>query len=315
LRTYILRRLVQAIPILLGVSLLTFVLIKLMPGGVMGAYGAHGSGADMARIQEQLGLNRPAHEQYLAWLGRYLTGDWGTTLISKQPVQPVIFNALPNTILLIGVSLVFGLGLGLVFGVVSAVKQYSALDMVVTTISFIGLSTPVFFSGLLLILIFSVHLRWLPGGGMYTVGQPYSLEDRLLHLIMPVAAIAFPLSGEYTRYIRASLLEVLHEDYMRTARAKGLRERFVLVRHGLRNALIPLVTILALQLPWMIGGFVVTESIFSWPGMGRLLWQAAQERDYPMMMSITVLVAAAVLFFNLLADLVYGFLDPRITYE
>jgi peptide/nickel transport system permease protein len=287
-----------------------------MPGGVMGAYGsAAGTGEDLARIQEQLGLNRPAHEQYLAWLGRFVVGDWGRTLVSKQLVQPLIFDALPRTLLLIGISLLIGLMLGIIFGTISAIKQYSWIDMVVTTISFVGLSTPIFWSGLILILIFSVRLGWLPGGGMYTVGVDYSLEDRIRHLILPVIAIAFPLSGEYTRYVRAGLLEVLHQDYITTAYAKGLRARAVMSRHALRNALIPLVTILGLQLPWMIGGFVVAESIFSWPGMGRLLWQSAQERDYPMMMSITLLVAASVLFFNLLADLAYAWLDPRIAYE
>jgi peptide/nickel transport system permease protein len=287
-----------------------------MPGGVMGAYGsAAGTGEDLARIQEQLGLNRPLHEQYLAWLGRFVVGDWGRTLVSKQLVQPLIFEALPRTILLIGTSVIIGLTLGLIFGLISALKQYSWLDMLVTTFSFVGLSTPIFWSGLILILIFSVHLQWFPGGGMYTVGAEYSLEDRLRHLVLPVIAISFPLAGEYTRYIRSGLLEVLHQDYITTAYAKGLRSRAVLTRHALRNALIPLVTILGLQLPWMIGGFVVAESIFSWPGMGRLLWQSAQERDYPMMMSVTMLVAAAVLFFNLLADLVYAWLDPRIAYE
>lgn len=313
---YIIRRLLQTIPLLLVVSLLTFILIQLMPGGVMGAYGsAAGTGEDLARIQEQLGLNRPPHEQYLAWLGRFLVGDWGRTLVSKQLVQPLIFDALPRTILLIGTSMLVGLTIGIVFGVISAIKQYSWVDMVVTTISFVGLSTPVFWSGLILILIFAVQYGVLPAGGMYTVGQPYSFEDRIRHLILPTIAIAFPLAGEYTRYVRSGLLEVLHQDYITTAYAKGLAPRVVMTRHALRNALIPLVTILGLQLPWMIGGFVVAESIFSWPGMGRLLWQSAQERDYPLMMSITLLVASAVLFFNLLTDLVYAWLDPRIAYD
>lgn len=313
---YIIRRLLQTIPLLLVVSLLTFILIQLMPGGVMGAYGsAAGTGEDLARIQEQLGLNRPPHEQYLAWLGRFLVGDWGRTLVSKQLVQPLIFDALPRTILLIGTSMLVGLTIGIVFGVISAIKQYSWVDMVVTTISFVGLSTPVFWSGLILILIFAVQYGVLPAGGMYTVGQPYSFEDRIRHLILPTIAIAFPLAGEYTRYVRSGLLEVLHQDYITTAYAKGLAPRVVMTRHALRNALIPLVTILGLQLPWMIGGFVVAESIFSWPGMGRLLWQSAQERDYPLMMSITLLVATAVLFFNLLTDLVYAWLDPRIAYD
>lgn len=313
---YIIRRLLQTIPLLLVVSILTFILIQLMPGGVMGAYGsAAGTGEDLARIQEQLGLNRPPHEQYLAWLGRFLVGDWGRTLVSKQLVQPLIFDALPRTMLLIGTSMLVGLSIGVVFGVISALKQYSWIDMLVTTISFVGLSTPVFWSGLILILIFAVQYGVLPAGGMYSVGQPYSFEDRIRHLILPTIAIAFPLAGEYTRYVRSGLLEVLHQDYITTAYAKGLAPRAVMTRHALRNALIPLVTILGLQLPWMIGGFVVAESIFSWPGMGRLLWQSAQERDYPMMMSITLLVAAAVLIFNLLTDLAYAWLDPRIAYD
>lgn len=316
MRTYLTRRLLQSIPLLLGVSLLTFIIVQLMPGGVMGAYGAQaGTGEDLARIQEQLGLNKPLYEQYLSWLGRFLLGDWGRTLVSKQPVQPLIFDALPRTMLLIGASLVIGLGAGIFFGVIGAIKRYSIIDMAVTTFSFIGLSTPIFWSGLLLILIFSVRLGWLPGGGMYTVGQDYSFGDRVRHLILPVAAIALPLAGEYTRYVRSGLLEVLNQDYILTAHAKGLHPRTVMVRHALRNALIPLVTILGLQLPWMIGGFVVAESIFSWPGMGRLLWQSAQERDYPMMMGITLLIAAAVLFFNLAADVLYAVLDPRIAYE
>jgi len=315
LQNYILRRLLQAIPLLLGISVITFGIIQIMPGGVMGAYGPQtGSGADLAIIQEQLGLNRPVYEQYLSWLGRFLTGDWGRTLLSQQVVSDLIFTALPATLLLIGCSLLIGLGLGLLFGVISAVKQYSAIDMLVTTFSFVGLSTPVFFSGLILILIFSVKLGWLPGGGMYTPEAPYSFEDRLRYLILPVVAIAFPLAGEYTRYVRSSLLEVLNQDYIRTGNAKGLHPRSVLFRHALSNALIPLITILGLQLPWMISGFVVAESIFSWPGMGRLLWESARQHDYPLMMAITMLVAVAVLAFNLLADIFYGLVDPRISY-
>ncbi len=316
MQTYILRRILQSIPLLLGVSVLTFVIIQLMPGGVMGAYGPNtGSGADLARIQEQLGLNRPLYVQYLSWLERFIVGDWGRTLISQQNVKELIFTALPPTLLLIGASIFVGLGIGLLFGVVSAVRQYSFIDMVLTTISFIGLSMPVFFFGLILILVFSVKLDWLPGGGMYTPEAPFSIGDRLRYLILPVLAIAFPLAGEYTRYVRSSVLEVLNQDYIRTAYSKGLMTRVVLMRHALRNALIPLITILGLQLPWMIGGFVVSESIFSWPGMGRLLWKSATEHDYPLMMSITMLVAVAVLVFNLLADVLYGLADPRISYD
>lgn len=314
---YFLRRLIQSIPLLLGVTLVAFVIVQAIPGGALGAYGVESgaTGEDLARLQEQLGLNQPLHEQYFSWMSRFLQGDWGTTLITRQPVGKLIGEALNRTMLLISASVLIGLFLGIAFGVISAVRRYSTIDMVVTTVSFVGLSMPVFWSGLVLILIFSVRLNWLPGGGMFTPGQPYSLLDRLEHMILPVTALSFPIAGEYTRYVRSSLLDTLGQDYILTAYSKGLRFRSVLVRHALRNSLIPLVTILALQLPWMVSGLVVTESIFTWPGMGRLLWTAALQHDYPMMMAVTVLVAVAVLMFNLLADMVYAFLDPRIAYE
>lgn len=314
---YIARRLLQAIPLLLGVSVVAFLVIQAIPGGVLGAYSAE-SGAraeDLARIERQLGLDKPLHVQYLAWLGRFVRGDWGYTLIAHLSVKGEIMAALPRTVLLLGIGLAVALVVGVTTGVIAAVKQYSVADMIITTLSFIGLCMPVFWFGLLLILIFSVRLKWLPGGGMYTVGEPFSLMDRVKHLILPVVGVSFQISGEYARYVRSSLLEVLQLDYVRTAHSKGLHPRTVLFRHVLRNSLIPLVTIFAMQLPWMVGGFVITESIFSWPGMGRLLWMAALQHDYPMMMSIILLVSAAVIFANLLADVMYAILDPRIVYE
>ena len=317
MQKYIIRRLIQAVPLLFGVTVVAFVIVQAIPGGALGAYGVESgaTGEDLARLEEQLGLNKPLHEQYFTWMGRFLLGDWGRTLITRVPVDQLIAEAFSRTILLISASVLIGLSLGITFGVISAVRRYSAIDMLVTTVSFVGLSVPVFWSGLVLILIFSVRLNWLPGGGMFTPGQPYSLLDRLEHMILPVAALSFPIAGEYTRYVRSSLLDTLGQDYVLTAYSKGLRFRTVLLRHALRNSLIPLVTILALQLPWMVSGLVVTESIFTWPGMGRLLWTAALQHDYPMMMAITVLVAVAVLSFNLLADIVYALLDPRIAYE
>jgi len=309
--------LLQAIPLLLGISVVTFLLIQAIPGGVLGAYGSDvgATAEDLARIQHQLGLDRPLYVQYLSWLGRFVRGDWGYTLIGHVSVKDQIMAALPRTVLLLGLSLTVGLALGVTAGVVAAVKQYSVVDMIVTTLSFLGLCMPVFWLGLLLILGFSVRLNWFPGGGMYTVGMPFSLMDRVKHLVLPVTAVSFGISGQYARYTRASLLEVLHLDYVRTAHAKGLHPRQVLFWHILRNALIPLVTIFALQLPWMVGGFVVTESIFSWPGMGRLLWMAALQHDYPMMLAVILMFSAAVILANLLADIAYVFLDPRIVYE
>ena len=317
MRQYITRRLLQAIPLLLGISVVAFLIVQAIPGGALGAYGVDSgaiSGEDLARLSEQLGLNRPPHEQYLSWLSRFLQGDWGRTVLRRLEVQPLVMEALARTVVLISTSLVVGLGFGVTFGIIAAVRRYSLIDMVVTTISFIGLSMPIFWSGLILILVFAVYLNWLPGGGMFTPGQPESLIDRLQHMILPVSALAFPIAGEYARYVRSSLLETLTQDFVLTAHAKGLTRRTVMIRHALRNSLIPLVTVVALQLPWMVAGLVVTESIFTWPGMGRLLWTAALQHDFPLVMAITMLVAIAVLFFNLLADVIYAYLDPRIAY-
>ena len=197
----------------------------------------------------------------------------------------------------------------------AALKQYSILDNALTIFSFIGFSVPVFWLGLIMILFFTVNLGWLPGGGMYTLGEPFSLTDRIRHLIMPVSAAALYNAGIYSRYLRSGLLEVINLDYIRTARAKGLRERAVFVGHALRNALIPLVTIVALDLPWLFGGAVLTETIFSWPGMGRQFWRSALEQDYPVILAMVMLVALAVVVFNLFADVLYAYLDPRIRYE
>jgi peptide/nickel transport system permease protein len=315
--SYILRRVLQSIPLLLGISILVFALLQIIPGGPMGHYmrvqGANPE--DIARLREQLGLDKPAPIQYLNWLLGWLRGDWGKSYITREPVRDIIAFRLPNTMLLMGCSFTLALIVGISAGIVAAVKQYSILDNLLTIFSFIGFSVPVFWLGLIMILVFTVKLGWLPGGGMYTLGEPFSITDRLRHLIMPVGAAALYNAGIYSRYLRSGLLEVINLDYIRTARAKGLRERAVFVGHALRNALIPLVTIVALDLPWLFGGAVLTETIFSWPGMGRQFWKAALDQDYPIILAMVMLVALAVVFFNLLADVLYAYLDPRIRYE
>jgi peptide/nickel transport system permease protein len=314
---YVIRRLLQAIPLLLAISLFSFFLMDAMPGGPLGAYGQRvGARAeDIERLKHQLGLDRPVPVQYVMWLGRWVRGDWGQSYKSKLPVRTEIMSRLPNSLLLMSTGFAVAISVGVTAGVIAAWKRYSMFDYFVTTLAFIGVCMPVFWFGLLLLMFMAVKFKLLPAGGMYTLGAPFSITDRLQHMILPVIAVAFQLTGGYTRYIRTSLLEVLDQDYIRTATAKGLRWRTVMTHHALRNALIPLVTILGMQLPWIIGGFVITESIFSWPGMGRLFWTASIEQDYPVIMGVVMLVGVAVVFFNLLADILYGLLDPRIAYE
>ena len=314
---YIIRRVLLSIPLLLGISILVFGILQIIPGGPLGHYmrvqGANPE--DIAILKKQLGLDQPAPIQYINWLTRWLKGDWGKSYITREPVLDIIAFRLPNTMLLMGLSFTLALIVGISAGIVAALKQYSILDNMLTIFSFIGFSVPVFWLGLIMILVFTVKLGWLPGGGMTTLGGPSSLSDRILHLIMPVSAAALYNAGIYSRYLRSSLLEVINLDYIRTARAKGLRERIVFSRHALRNALIPLVTIVAIDLPWMFGGAVLTETIFSWPGMGRQFWKASLDQDYPVILSMVMLVAVAVVVFNLLADVLYAYLDPRIRYE
>jgi len=314
---YIIRRVLLSIPLLLGISILVFGILQIIPGGPLGHYmrvqGANPE--DIAILKKQLGLDQPAPIQYINWLTRWLKGDWGKSYITREPVLDIIAFRLPNTMLLMGLSFTLALIVGISAGIVAALKQYSILDNVLTIFSFIGFSVPVFWLGLIMILVFTVKLGWLPGGGMTTLGGPSSLSDRILHLIMPVSAAALYNAGIYSRYLRSSLFEVINLDYIRTARAKGLRERIVFSRHALRNALIPLVTIVAIDLPWMFGGAVLTETIFSWPGMGRQFWKASLDQDYPVILSMVMLVAVAVVVFNLLADVLYAYLDPRIRYE
>ncbi|OLC30830.1 MAG: diguanylate cyclase [Armatimonadetes bacterium 13_1_40CM_64_14] len=317
------RRLLQAIPLLVLISLLVFVLLHLIPGGPMAAYGNNPNmtAADFARLEHDLGLDAPVHVQYLRWLGALLRGDWGYSLASKRPVLVEIGDRLPNTIYLLSISLAVTLGIAIPIGILSAVRQYSVLDHAVTTVAFAGQSVPIFWFGLMLIIVFHVVLRnpisgapLAPGGGMYTLGEPFSLLDRLHHLILPVSMLAVVGTATYTRYMRASMLEVIGQDYIRTAHAKGMPARRVLWHHAFRNAAIPVVTILALEVPVLFNGAVFTETIFSWPGMGRLFIESAFRYDYALLMAIILIGATLTIVSNLLADIAYAYLDPRIHY-
>lgn len=314
---YILRRLLQAVPLLLGISVASFAIMKAVPGGPLSAYeaGADVTHEDITRLEHAFGLDQPLPIQYLNWFGHFVTGDWGYSFVSHQPVLALIGERLPNTVYLMGTVFVTVLLLAIPIGVITAVKQYSWFDHVVTGSTFAFLSTPTFWLGLLLIILFGLQLRWLPLGGISTPGASFEVTDRLRHLILPVATISLVQLGSHVRYLRASMLETIHQDYMRTARSKGLGERIIVMRHALKNAAIPLVTVVALDIPELFVGALVTEQIYGWPGMGRLFWDAATRSDYPILMGILAVSSSLIVFANLLADVVYGYLDPRIRFS
>ena len=264
------------------------------------------------QMARTLGLDRPLHRQYLTWAGNVLQGRLGISFAANRPVTTVIAERLPATLLLSGAGLSIAIALAILLGVAAAVRRGSWLDHAVTGVSMLGLSVPTFWLGIMLILLFSVRLRWLPAGGMLTVGGGGGLGDRLAHLALPALVVSVFILAQLTRYVRASLIDVLREDYVRTAWAKGLTRRRVLYRHALRNALLPLVTVVGMSLPQLVAGAAITETVFSWPGMGRLAIEAAAQRDYPLIMGVTLLVSTLVVLSSLLTDLAYVRLDPRV---
>src|SRR5213594_976736 len=314
---YVLRRLLQAVPLLLGISVASFAILKAVPGGPLAAYEASPdvTDEDIRRLEHAFGLDHPVPVQYMNWLGKFVVGDWGYSFVSHQPVLALIGERLPNTVYLMGTVFVTVLILSIPIGILTAVKQYSWFDHVVTGSTFAFLSTPTFWLGLLLIIVFGLQLRLLPLGGISTPGAPFDIVDRLRHLILPVATIALVQLGSHVRYLRASMLETIGQEYVRTARAKGLAERVVVLRHALKNAAIPLVTVVALDVPELFVGALVTEQIFGWPGMGRLFLDAAFRSDYPVLQGILAVSSTLIVLANLLADVAYGYLDPRIRYS
>lgn len=321
---YVVRRLLQAIPLILVISAAVFALIQLVPGGPMGVYGKNPnlSAEDLARLEERLGLNQPLHMQYLGWLGKVAQGDLGYSYDTKRPVTAEIADRLPATLYLMSVTFVVVLAIAIPVGILCAVKQYSWTDNLISTLTFAGQALPVFWLGLMLIMIFYGWARnpltgepLLPARGMATLGEDFSLGDRLRHLILPVVTLGLGWVSWYSRYLRSSMLDVLHQGYVRTARAKGLSERIVLRRHAFKNAAIPLITVVALDLATLVTGALYVEIIFSWPGMGQLFYRAATRRDYPVLMAVTMLAAVVVVLANIIADVVYAWINPRIRYE
>jgi peptide/nickel transport system permease protein len=317
--SYVVRRLLEALPLLIGVTLAVFIVLQLLPGGPLSAYENDPTltADDITLLREHFGVSEPIPIRYVKWLGAILQGDFGYSKITHQPVATAILDRLPNTLLLQGIALLVTLAIALPVGILSAVRQYSWLEHLATLFAFAGHAIPLFWSGLLVIIVFAVQFRELglpslPASGMTTLGAPSGLADRIAHLVLPVGILAFFNAAHYTRYVRASMLDVLHDDYIQTARSKGLANRVVVLRHALRNAMLPVITVIALDIPSLVSGAVVVESIFAWPGMGRLFLDSAQRFDYPILMGVVTIAAALVILSALAADLVYGLVDPRI---
>jgi peptide/nickel transport system permease protein len=311
---YIFRRLLQSVVLIFLVTIIAFGLMHLAPGGPESVYavGTNMGAEDLARIRESFGLDDPLHVQYVKWATGMVTGDWGRSFRDRQPVTDVIFSRVPATLELTVTALTFAIIVGVSIGILAAVRQYSVPDYLASVGAMVALSLPTFWFGLMAIYLFSVELGWLPSGGRRTLGGQSGLIDRLEHLILPTSVLGLVLVAGWSRYTRATMLEIIHQDYMRVARAKGLGERTVLFFHGFRNALVPLVTLAGIQLPIIFGGALVTESVFTWPGMGRLFVDSLEYRDYPVMMGILFLTALLVIAFNLIADIVSAVIDPRI---
>ncbi len=318
--TYVLRRILLVFPLLLGITIINYTILALAPGDPVSAMIdpfelSNMTEEDLKEAQEALGLNKPIYVRYLLWLGQALQGNLGYSIWFNTPVFEVMMRALGNSMPVMIFALVVSTVSGIILGIISALKPYSLLDSVLTTFAFAGVAVPGFFLALLLIYAVAIKMDILPTGGVTTPGADPSFGDRFAHIILPGLALAYDTTGSLLRYTRASLLEVLNQDYMTTARAKGLVEHVVILRHGLRNALLPIITILGLRLPSMFGGAVLIETVFNYPGVGLTIFRATEIRDYPLMMGGVLMTAILVLVSNLIADLVYTMADPRISYE
>ena len=316
MRSYLARRLLATVPTLLAVSMVIFLLLHSAPGGPMAVY-ANNPSADpeeLRRLEQRLGLHDPYPVQYAKWLTAMLTGDWGLSYKYARPVGAILGERVLATVQLVLASLVIATAVAIPVGVLAATTRPTA-QRLIGSLSMLGVSVPTFWLGIVVLLVFSVKLRLLPSGGMATIGGDFSVVDRLWHLVGPAMVLATLEIAGWSRYLRSMLLEAMRQDYIQTARAKGLGELRVVLRHGLRNALLPLITLLGLQGGRLVGGALITETVFSWPGMGRLLVESLAGRDYPVLMASFMLMAVLVLLGNLAADLTYAAADPRIRLE
>ncbi|MGV4796862.1 ABC transporter permease subunit [Rhizobium sp. F40D2] len=313
---YSLRRLIIGVGMLVALSMLIFLLLRLTPGDPIDAYidpNLPMSPSDLADLRGRLGLDQPLPVQYLGWLQQALTGNLGYSIKRlDQPVLSLVLSRVGPTVLLMGTALAFAIVAGIACGVIGAVRRNSLADLSLSVVALAGISSPAFLSALIGLYIFSVRLHWVPSGGMLTPGEDFSIGDLLHHLILPAALLSVAQAALIMRYMRASLLEVLNQDYVRTARAKGVIEFWVITKHALRNALLPIVTLIGSTIGLAIGGAIFIESVFNWPGMGLLLVDAVQTRDYPVIMGATLVIGICVITVNLLTDITYAVVDPRI---
>jgi peptide/nickel transport system permease protein len=318
---YVIRRILVSIPLIWALATLTFFIVRAAPGDPMAMYyNPEIDPSVMETVRARLGLDQPIHVQYVKWLAALARGELGVSFAHHRPVAEILLETIPNTLILTVWALLLDLGLGVVIGVVSAVRQNSWVDHLITVGALFIYSMPGFWLGLMLIIVFSLKLGWLPASQMESVDADYmpwlaKTVDRAKHLVLPVFVLGIASAASVARYMRGSLLEVIRQDFIRTARAKGLPEHAVIFKHALLNALIPIITLLGLYLPFLMSGAVVTETIFAWPGMGRLTVGAIFARDYPIVMAANLIAGIMVVAGNLLADVLYAVVDPRIRYD
>jgi peptide/nickel transport system permease protein len=314
---YVIKRLLQAIPLMLIITIISFLIITLAPGdpAAMFINPEKIGHVNLALIRHNLGLDRPLYIRYFIWLKNLLHGDFGLSFFNNRPVLDLLFEALPNTLILSLTAMVFSVVVAIPAGIISAIKKGTALDYFFSIISYIGISIPSFWFALMLLLAFGAKLHWLPIGGMRDNYDAFDLVDRVRHLIIPAIVLGMSGMSTYMRFMRGAMLEVKNQDYVRTARSKGLSERVVILKHTLRNALLPLITLLGFMIPDLIGGAAIVESVVSWPGIGRIVVNANFQRDYPIIMGDLVFVAVLVVLGSLIADVLYGVADPRIKYN
>ena len=315
LPAYALRRLLLAVPVLFGVSVLVFAVLHLAPGDPAAIMlGAQATKEDVERLRRDLGLDEPLVVQYLHWIGQVARGDLGRSIPLGRAVLPEVLLRFKATLLLTAGALAIAVLLGLIAGILSAVKQYSWLDRMSMGVAVTGVSLPVFWTGIMLIIVFALQLRWFPSSGM---SSPYGsgVADVLWHLVLPAVTLGTASAAALARLTRSSVLEIIRQDYVRSARAKGLAERAVIARHVLKNAVNPIITVLGVQVGFLLGGAILTETVFSWPGLGSMMVRAIQARDYPLVQGGVLLIATTFVLVNLVVDLLYAVFDPRIRYD
>ncbi|HLO11035.1 MAG TPA: ABC transporter permease [Pseudoneobacillus sp.] len=317
---YAFRRLLQAIPLLFIIFTLTFILMSAAPGnpvwGIIDPMSKYaGEKETIDRIEKRLGTDQPIYIQYIKFVNNVLHGNLGNSFVFQRPVAEKIVQRAPNTLLLVGISLIISTLIGIIVGVISALKKNKWIDNLFTFISFLSISIPGFFMAIVIVLIFSLHLGWFPVGGMRTDMDHFNIMDRIKHMVLPVFVLVFLMFSSKARFMRSSMIEQLKSDYIKTARSKGLSEGKIIWKHALRNALLPVVIILTMQLPSLVGGAAFIEMVFAWPGVGGLALKAMSDRDYPLIMGITLVFSVAIIISNLLADIIHGIIDPRVRNE